>query len=245
MTYGFLSEFPMNKKLFAILLCTLSSLISPTQAGIVITGTRVIYPSDKDFVPVQLTNIGEQTALVQSWIDTQDLTADPSTTQAPFIVTPPITKIDANKGQSLRIIFNHKETMANDRESMFWLNVLDIPTKPQQAENYLQFAIRSRLKLFYRPSNINMTQQQAFEKVQIQKINGLLEIDNPTPYYMNCAKLNLILTDGHQNENTSLSFIPPFSKKSISLNNDNSHIKTIKLDLINDFGGLFTLEKNF
>ena len=99
----------MKKTIFISSLLMLSTLITSAQAGIVITGTRVIYPSDKEFVSVQLTNVGDQVALVQSWVDSKDIIADPTTTQAPFIVTPPITTIEAAKGQSLRVIFNQKQ----------------------------------------------------------------------------------------------------------------------------------------
>lgn len=47
----------------------LSAIILPAHAGIVIYGTRVIYPAEKKEVVVQLVNQGEQASLVQSWID--------------------------------------------------------------------------------------------------------------------------------------------------------------------------------
>ncbi|EIX2933804.1 fimbria/pilus periplasmic chaperone, partial [Salmonella enterica] len=45
----------------------LSAIILPAHAGIVIYGTRVIYPAEKKEVVVQLVNQGEQASLVQSW----------------------------------------------------------------------------------------------------------------------------------------------------------------------------------
>ena len=93
----------MNKKLITSSLLMLSSLFSTVQAGIVITGTRVIYPNDKEFVSVQLSNVGDKDALVQSWVDTKDMTADPTTTKAPFIVTPPLFRLDPEQTNTLRI----------------------------------------------------------------------------------------------------------------------------------------------
>lgn len=234
----------MNKRLISSSLLILSSLFSTVQAGVVITGTRVIYPSDKEFVSVQLSNVGDKVALVQSWVDTKDSTADPTTTKAPFIVTPPITTIDANKGQSLRVIFNQKEKLATDRESLFWLNVLDIPAKPEADVNYLQFAIRSRLKLFYRPTGLKIEQQQAFEKVQVQRIGDRLEINNPTPYYINFGKSNLVLKNSSTREITALTYIEPFAKQQINLDYL-ENAKSIQLSFINDYGSLFTIEKTF
>ncbi|MDQ8943320.1 molecular chaperone [Acinetobacter soli] len=234
----------MIKQFFISALLTLSAIVTSAQAGIVITGTRVIYPSDKEFVSVQLTNVGEQIALVQSWIDDKDIITDPTTTKAPFIVTPPITTIEASRGQSLRVIFNQKQKLASDRETLFWLNVLDIPAKPEAGKNYLQFAIRNRLKLFYRPSGLSIEQQQAFQKIEAQRVNNRLEINNPTPYYLNFAKSHLILKNGALGEIKNLSFIEPFSKQQFDVENL-ADAKSAQLSLIDDYGSLSTIEKQF
>ena len=42
------------------------------------------------------------------------------------------------------------EGLPSDRESLFWLNIMEIPLKVEDP-NSVQFAIRQRLKLFYRP----------------------------------------------------------------------------------------------
>ncbi|MBJ2484787.1 fimbria/pilus periplasmic chaperone, partial [Salmonella enterica subsp. enterica serovar London] len=43
--------------------------ISTANAGVVIYGTRIIYPAEKNEVLVQLMNQGGRSSLVQSWID--------------------------------------------------------------------------------------------------------------------------------------------------------------------------------
>lgn len=234
----------MNKLFFFSAFLALSSFITSSHAGIVITGTRVIYPSDKEFVSVPLTNVGDKVVLVQSWVDLKEVIADPNTTKAPFIVTPPITTVEANKGQALRIIFNQKEKLASDRETLFWLNVLDIPSKPEVADaNYLQFAIRNRLKLFYRPTSLKMEQQQAFEKVEVQRVNHQLEINNPTPYYLNFSKFSLVANNQTITDIKDITYIEPFSKQKINVENL-SNTKLIRFSFINDYGSVSNIEKN-
>lgn len=234
----------MNKLFFCSAFLALSSFISSSYAGIVITGTRVIYPSDKEFVSVPLTNVGDKVVLVQSWVDLKEAVADPNSTKAPFVVTPPITTVEANKGQALRIIFNHKEKLASDRETLFWLNVLDIPSKPDiEDANYLQFAIRSRLKLFYRPTNIKMEQQQAFEQVEVQRVNNQLEINNPTPYYLNFSKFSLVANNQTTTDIKDITYIEPFSKQNVNVENL-ANTKSIRFYFINDFGSVLNIEKN-
>ncbi|MEQ5620766.1 fimbria/pilus periplasmic chaperone [Providencia rettgeri] len=61
-------------------------------ASLVLQGTRIIFPSDKKAVGIQLTNYSEQATLTQSWVDEGNLDSTPETTNAPFIVTPPLLK---------------------------------------------------------------------------------------------------------------------------------------------------------
>jgi P pilus assembly chaperone PapD len=79
---------------------------------------------------------------VQSWIDTGDPTALPEKINVQFVIMPPITRIDAGKGQMLRLIYTGG-TLADDRESIFWLNILAIPPKnPIQKLIYSMWHIR-------------------------------------------------------------------------------------------------------
>ncbi|SUV88436.1 chaperone protein [Bordetella pertussis] len=60
----------------------------------------------------------------------------------------------------MRIFFNgypDGKTLPSDRESVFWLNVLEVPPKatPEEGHGVLQLTIRSRLKLFYRPKGLS------------------------------------------------------------------------------------------
>jgi len=102
---------------------------------------------------------------VQVWADKGDEKSTPRSADAPFLVMPPIFRVDPNKGQSLRITYTGAD-LPKDKESVFWLNVLDVPPVPMatgEQNNYLQLAIRSRIKLFYRPLNLKGTPELAAE----------------------------------------------------------------------------------
>lgn len=235
----------MNFNFFTAFVLMLSAFLHQASAGVVITGTRVIYPSDKEFVSVELTNVGNTTALVQSWVDTKDLVADPSTTTAPFLITPPINRIDVGKGQALRIILNRNQSLASDRETLFWLNVLDIPVKPTDGTNYLQFAIRNRLKLFYRPTHLNITQEQAISNLKAERLNkNTLVITNTSPYYLNFAKSHIVSSLGTSNEIPDLTIIEPFTNQHIQIEKL-AEAKTAVFSIINDYGSVTKIEKSF
>ena len=149
----------MNTFLRAIGVALLAACAFAPAAGanVLIGGTRVVLPAKDGEVTVRLTNENDRPALVQAWIDRGDATSTPDSVDTPFLVTPPMFRMEAGRDQSLRILYT-REPLPADRESLFWLNVLDVPPKPADMEaagtNYLQLAVRSRLKLFFRPEGL-------------------------------------------------------------------------------------------
>ncbi|MBO0237257.1 fimbria/pilus periplasmic chaperone, partial [Vibrio parahaemolyticus] len=78
------------------------------------------------------------------WLDTGDASETPDTIKTPFQITPPISRIDAKGGQTLRIRLMDKNGLPQDKESLWWLNILDIPptvrTAGKEDQNFLQLA---------------------------------------------------------------------------------------------------------
>ena len=60
-------------------------------------------------------------------------------------------------------------SLPQDRESLFWFNMLDIPPEPKnsQGSNYLQLSIRSRIKLFYRPITLKGNVSEAAKSLTL------------------------------------------------------------------------------
>ena len=84
----------IQKIIYSLVLLLLSH---QTHASLILKGTRIIYPGDKERISIQTVNDSEQASLIQSWIDEGDIHSTPETTKAPFIVTPPVAKIAANE----------------------------------------------------------------------------------------------------------------------------------------------------
>ncbi|WP_277953092.1 fimbria/pilus periplasmic chaperone [Pseudomonas sp. OST1909] len=171
---------------------------SQAMSSVVITGTRVVYPADKKEVTVKINNEGANPVLVQSWIDQGDSFSTPSNSSAPFVISPPVSRVDPGKGQSLRLMFTGAP-LADNKESVFWLNVLEIPAKVAASEeqNVLQMAFRSRIKVFYRPSKLPGSSAAAIDAVQWKVLadkNGayVLQAFNPTAFYVSQSELTLI-----------------------------------------------------
>jgi len=165
-------------------------------AAVVLNGTRVIYPSNEREVTLKLNNEGNTPALIQAWIDDGDPNALPEEAKVPFALTPPLFRVDPKKGQTLRIIYT-KEPLRKDRESLFWLNVLEVPplsSASQDDSNSLQVAFRTRVKLYFRPVDLPDHAANAPAKATwafVRKDNGnyVLTATNPTPYYVTYSQV--------------------------------------------------------
>lgn len=212
-------------------------LSSQTHASLMLKKTRLIYLSDQKSANIQAVNDSEHASLVQSWIDEGNIHSTPETTEAPFIVTPPVTKIAAHDGTQLRIRFIGGD-LPQDRESVFYLNVLDISPKPQNKEgmNIIQLALQIRIKVFYRPAALANGIESFINNVSALHSESQLSIKNPTPYFLNISQLYY-----ENNQNTPIAksiMIPPYSTEKL----EGSHRQNGKLIAvyINDQGGLVT-----
>lgn len=159
-------------------------------ANVIITGTRIIYPSDAESMAVQLSNNSKTASLVQSWIDSGDEYSTPENSDAPFYLSPPIVKIEGSQGQQLRIKKTDKNLPSNI-ESVFYLNVLDIPKTFDfsKGKNTIQLVTRSRIKIFYRPIELTESPDDIINKINYQlNINTLL-IKNNSQYHFTVAAL--------------------------------------------------------
>ncbi|MDN7494768.1 fimbrial biogenesis chaperone [Burkholderia gladioli] len=177
--------------LIALLCCACA------QASVTLSGTRVVFDASEPEVTIQLSNQGKQPALIQAWLDTGDERAEPERIEVPFMVTPTLFRIEAGKGQALRIIHTG-EPLPSNRESLFWLNVLDVPPKASGGDevNRLQFAFRTRIKMMYRPADLPGTPDDAPASLRWTLATDasqrpVLQARNPSAYVVNLAGVEL------------------------------------------------------
>lgn len=230
----------MHISSIAFRIAMLSSISTATFAGVTITGTRIIFPSNQNTVTVQLNNPDDRPALIQAWLDDGDPHQIPEADKIPFILTPPLAQIASNKGQMLRLIAKDTSALPQDRESLYWFNILDMPASEQvetAEKNKLQVSIRSRIKLFYRPVNLKISQEKAFSSVTFKynETNKSVTVDNPSPYYVNFYNVSF----NPEKENFVYAdplMVAPYSTESFK---PKIQFKPQKISylLINDYGG--------
>ncbi|MBF4557647.1 molecular chaperone [Pseudomonas sp. p50] len=214
--------------------------IPVSQAALTINGTRVVYDSDKRSVALRVNNPGDSTFAAQTWVNTA---ADDTSTAVPFIVTPPLFRINPGKQQQVQIN-GLPNDLPNDRESLFYFNLQEIPQATAGHENVLNIALRTRIKLFYRPSELKDNPIARLKDLQwsIQTLDGKaqLVVNNPTPFHVSFARLEVKGSSQYQRFQ-SASMVDPLSTQTYALENikPGSGLQ-VEFSAINDYGGYST-----
>lgn len=139
--------------------------------------TRYIFPGDRESLTITVKNNDkERTFGGQAWVDN----IVEKDTRPTFVVTPSFFKVKANGQQTLRVIMA-SDHLPQDKESVYWLNLQDIP--PALKGSGLAIALRTKLKLFYRPAALVAGRKGAEEGISLQtRPDGKTLLVNTTPY---------------------------------------------------------------
>lgn len=236
----FLRDLHAVMKRIVILMLSVALLIimSDSYAAVQINSTRLVYPANEREITVQLTNVGKEPVLMQAWVDTGNPDATAQEADAPFLITPPIFRLDGKKGQTIRIMYAGKG-LPTDRESVYWFNALEVPTLPTSSDvNYLQIALRSRLKLFYRPLNLEGSPAEAVKKNHwsLERVDGrkTLSVKNDSPFYISYTHLEIQGAKGAVDLGGMM--VEPFASKQIKVNEEFTKPLSIKYQWMNDYG---------
>jgi chaperone protein EcpD len=227
---------------------TLFTAAPHAVARIVVDGTRVIYPAARREVTIRIHNPSDTPSLVQAWLDAGDPYAKPGESRVPFVMTPPLFRLDPTKAQSLRLIYTH-EPLPTDRESVFWLNVLDIPPRaPTNAErpNQLELAFKHRMKVFFRPAGLKGTAADAPAHLKwklLLKDGKLVAIQasNPTAYHV--SLIQVTATVGGRPVVARADMVDPFASRSFDLPGPLTAPRgavALEYWFVNDYGGNVT-----
>lgn len=217
------------KKLFvAVLMLSSFSL----HAGIQVDATRVIYKNTDKSASLPIHNDAAEAYMVQTWLDTGDRNQVPK--NLPIVVVPPILKLDASKTAILRFIYSGNG-FPQDKETLLWINVQEIPPTPKH-ENVLQIAVRTRIKLFYRPVTLKTTLEEQVQKLRWQREGSRLQVINDGPLHITFGALHL--TNGAGNTvDVDANMVNPGDRLSISIPAGVSVSNKLSFSYINDFGG--------
>ncbi|APV89953.1 fimbria/pilus periplasmic chaperone [Salmonella enterica subsp. enterica serovar Okatie] len=224
----------MNSLVKAGLLCSVLCCSLAQAAGINIGATRVIFHSDAKDETISISNSDTVPYLIQSWA--QSISDAGVTGDAPFMVTPPLFRLNGGQKNVLRII-RTGGNLPEDRESLYWLDIKSIPSSnPDDKHSMLKLAVKAEFKLIYRPKALAQTPEKVTDQLTWSRQGNTITVKNPTPYYMNFAAVSV----GSQKVKAPR-YVAPFSSANYPLPTAASG--QITWSIINDFGGTGPVHK--
>lgn len=212
--------------LSALLSCVISSSCFYANATVNIGGTRLLYDGAKKEVSLSVHNPDSTPYLIQTVVD--NLSNDSQ--KPPFIVTPPLYRLDGGKENLMRVIMSG--SLPQEKESMYWLRVKAIPSAPRE-KNTLQIAVATNIKLIYRPTALkDINVEKESNKLSWRVSGNKLEITNPTPCFIN---FNEIIVAGKKLQNVS--YAAPGITTTFALPNGVNG-GNLQFSVISDFGAV-------
>lgn len=219
-------------------LLTLSMTAGICLAGIQVSGTRIIFPASDHEASIQVSNLGSEDIMIQSWIEAERGHAQ---ADVPFAVTPSLARLSHRKQQTLRI-FYQGAGLAQDRESVVWLSVQEIP-QVSESSNNLQVAFRQRLKLFYRPNGLPGSAEEAANQLKwnLLKTDGapVLLAVNDSAFHVSLAQVRVVV--GETEYTVESTMVGPRDTRRMIIKGlpaGFSGVAQVRWESINDYGAL-------
>ncbi|MGQ6550649.1 fimbria/pilus periplasmic chaperone (plasmid) [Serratia sp. JSRIV001] len=218
-------------------------LMPSVHAAISLDRTRVVFPGSEKSVSLNVSNQNPSLPyLAQGWIE--DANGNKLEGGGPLTLLPPVQRIEPKgKGQIKIQAMPGLSLLPQDKETLFYLNLREIPPKSNKP-NTLQIALQTRIKLFYRPAALAQAaaeqQTSPFQnKLTLSKSGDTYTVNNPTPYYITLigasAKAGGDLLKGFEAMMVPPKGSAPLGGKASDLGNSPA------LVYVNDYGGQPTL----
>ncbi|WP_024560225.1 fimbrial biogenesis chaperone [Franconibacter pulveris 601] len=224
----------MKSLMASLLAITFITVSASVNAGVILGGTRVIYDGKAKETSLSIRNPDARPYLIQSWLDENGAAGEAKKkSKLPFIITPPLFRLEAKNENLLRIIKTSGE-LPSDRESVYWLNVKAIPSINPTEANTLQISIKSRIKFFYRPEGLEGKPEDTYRSLQFKRNGDELVVSNPGPFYITFYKLEV----GNTVIDTTDKMVPPKGSEHFRLPKTAGNQDQVKWQAITDYGGI-------
>lgn len=185
--------------LLKLMMAVLMAAAIPAIASTSLSRSRVVVREAEREGSIVVRNVDAAPALVQAWIDDGRSDLPPEQLATPFQLVPPLVRIEAESSQRLRVMVAQPQALRDDRESLYWLNLVEVPrrqagTDADPADSgraELQVVVRSRLKLIYRPAAISEPKNMAAGLTWSLSPDGRsLTVRNDSPWVISLARLS-------------------------------------------------------
>lgn len=222
------------KKFFKLAAMTTSMTLffaGSAIAAFTLNGTRFIYEEGKKNISFEVSSSSDDIYGAQVWIEN----ISQSKADVFIVPSPPFFRIGPRGKQIVRLM-NVNPTLPSDKESLFRLNVQEIPPKPKETDgSVIAIAMNTQVKLIYRPKALAEGRKNAEKQLVLSNRDGRVWIKNPTPYYFAVTKLKSQGKEIELNADVqrALAQLAPYSE----VNTGHTNLKDVSVIALNDWGG--------
>ncbi|AMO51259.1 Gram-negative pili assembly chaperone [Enterobacter sp. FY-07] len=222
------------------------------HAGVTVSSSRVIFTEGLGQQSLMLVNTNDWPVMVQTWVDNGDANPAPGSVKAPFVSVPPLFSLAPQRMQGIRLIYN-QSPLPKDRESVFWLNLYEIPpgspARSLQAQSVV-LTMNTQMKIFWRPKTLGAPENLP-EKVhfRLENLNGKWEIicQNRSPWHVSFAAITLLAAShAYGVEPQPDMMVVPYGEKRYSVAAEAAKTRALPLrvraELIDDAGNISVSE---
>ncbi|WP_369309708.1 molecular chaperone [Providencia rettgeri] len=216
-----------------VLLFLAISNMAYSAGGVGLNATRIIYMEGQDSTSIGAKNNTDINYLAKFIVSKS---VDGNKSDAPFMVTPPLVKVDSKKTQEVKI-YAQSSSLPKDKESVFYFSATMIPaTNGPLNSSALNIGYNNVIKLFYRPSNLSMSPKEAHQQLQIKSSSTGISVINNSPYYISLNKLEVNGVNVELSMKKRNTMISPFDSFNyiVPINGRKGIAKWV---VINDLGG--------
>jgi P pilus assembly chaperone PapD len=209
--------------------------VEQAHAAIALDRTRAIFNGSQHSVVLTIDNQNKSLPyLAQTWLED----ANGNKLESPLTTIPPLQRVEPGaKGQIKIQATGSLDTLPQDRESLFYFNVREIPPKSDKP-NTLQLALQTRIKMFYRPQAIEIQRDdtnEAQKKLTLTLQGNSYQVMNPTPYFVTIVAVSTS-PKGEGISSFKPIMVAPKSSSQLGISASSLGNQPV-LTFINDFGG--------
>lgn len=211
---------------------------SSVHAAIAPDRTRLVFRGEDKSISVDLKNANEKLPyLAQSWVEDEK----GNKITSPLTAVPPVQRIEAAGIGQVKIQgMPALATLPQDRETLFYYNVREIPPQSDKP-NTLQIALQTRIKVFYRPQSLSKIDMQHpwQHKITLNRQGDDFQVVNPTGYFVVLSNASN-QPDGLPAHGFTPLVIPPKSSSSMNIKANSLGASPV-LTYVNDYGARLPL----
>ncbi|UYW74363.1 fimbrial assembly chaperone [Pseudocitrobacter faecalis] len=160
------------------------------SAAVNVDRTRIVFSARDVARTLNLSNDGAMPMVIQVWADNGDPASTPDVNPTPVVVIPPVFKMLPGELRSLKLMLASRQGLAEDRETLFWLNIYQIA--PDNAASGREgqkviLPLRLRMKIFIRPAGLPPPEEKDERGLRFRVSEEMLRVENPSPWYMSLS----------------------------------------------------------